>query len=148
MVDRARQVVEEPLHRRGVGRVEGGGGVRVEVVRGPLEALGVAAGHDDLGALAAGAAGRLEADPGAAADHDDGLAEQFGLVADRDAAGCGAHASSGGVTVWGTEVAARRGELAPGNPPVRSPGRRPVTTRARAAPRARRLTEPDPRRHR
>ena len=39
--------------------------------------LGVAAGEDDLGALGAGAPGRLEPDAGAAADHDDGLAEQL-----------------------------------------------------------------------
>ena len=41
--------------------------------RGALQALAVAAGEDDVGALGAGAPGGLEPDAGAAADHDDGL---------------------------------------------------------------------------
>ena len=45
-----------------------------------VEALGIAAGEDDLGALGACAPGGLEPDAGAAADDDDGLAEQFRLA--------------------------------------------------------------------
>jgi hypothetical protein len=44
---------------------------------GPLEAVGVAGGQNDLGAFGAGPAGRLEPDACAAADHDDGLPGQF-----------------------------------------------------------------------
>jgi hypothetical protein len=72
---------------RGQRAEEGGepvGVVRVErrVLRGPDvrggagEALRIPAGEDDLGALGAGAASRLEPDAGAAAEDDDGLAEQ------------------------------------------------------------------------
>ena len=53
---------------------------RAELARGALEALGIAAGEDDVGALGARAPGRLEPDAGAAADHDDGLAEQLRLA--------------------------------------------------------------------
>jgi hypothetical protein len=42
-----------------------------------LEAVGIAAGQDDAGALGAGSAGGFEPDAGAAADHDDGLPGQF-----------------------------------------------------------------------
>ncbi len=45
------------------------------------QALGIAAGEDHLGPLGAGSPGRLEPDAGAAADHDDGLAEQLRLAA-------------------------------------------------------------------
>ena len=78
MVDRGRQPVEEPLQRRRIGGVEGGGAPRADVARRLLEPLGIAAGEDDVGALAAGASGGLEPDAGAAADQDDGLAEQSG----------------------------------------------------------------------
>ncbi len=53
---------------------------RAELGRGLLEALGIAAGQDDVGALGAGAPGGLEPDAGAAADHDDGLPEQLRLA--------------------------------------------------------------------
>jgi hypothetical protein len=46
-----------------------------ELARGALEALGVAGGEDDVGALGACAPGRFGSDAGAAADDDDGLAE-------------------------------------------------------------------------
>jgi hypothetical protein len=50
---------------------------------------GVAAGQHYAGALGASPAGRLEPDPGAAADHDDGLPGQFRLAL----AGSGGHDS-------------------------------------------------------
>ena len=84
MVDRAWQLVEEPLQRCRVGDVEGGGAPRLDVARCLLEPLGIAGGEDDVGALAAGAAGGLEADAGAAADQDDGLAEQLRLALGHD----------------------------------------------------------------
>ena len=58
-----------------VGGIEGHGTLRAEFRRGPLEALGTAAGQDDVGAIGAGPAGGLKPDAGAAADHDDGLPE-------------------------------------------------------------------------
>jgi hypothetical protein len=42
-----------------------------------LEAFGIAPGEDDPGALGAGSPGGFQSDAGAAADEDDGLAEQF-----------------------------------------------------------------------
>ena len=80
MVDRLRQVLEESLQRGRVGGVEGGGARARRVERGLLEALGIAAGEDDVGALGARAPGGLEPDPGAAADDDDGLPEQLRLA--------------------------------------------------------------------
>jgi hypothetical protein len=56
--------------------VEDRGAPCAEFGRGPLEAAGVAGGQDDVGALGAGQAGRLEPDADAAADHEDGLPEQ------------------------------------------------------------------------
>ena len=45
-----------------------------------LQALGVAGGEDDVGPFGACPAGCFEADAGAAADQDDGLAEQLRLA--------------------------------------------------------------------
>ena len=75
-----RQVLEESLQRGRIGRVEGGGAPRADFLRCALEPLGVAAGEDDVGPLGAGAAGCFETDPGAPADEDDGLPEQFRLA--------------------------------------------------------------------
>ena len=80
VVDRVGQPVEELLYRRRVEGVEGGGAARVDVERCPLETLGISADQDDLSALLARPAGGLEADPRAAADQDDGLAEQLRLA--------------------------------------------------------------------
>lgn len=79
MVDR-RQTLEELRERGGIGGVEGRGAPGAELARGALEAVGVTTGEDDVGALGACAPGRFEADAGAAADDDDGLAEQLGLA--------------------------------------------------------------------
>ena len=80
MVDRVGQAVEEPLQGCRVVGVEGGGAPRVDFERRSLEALGIPAGEDDVGALTARAAGGLEADSGAPADEYDGLAEQSRLT--------------------------------------------------------------------
>ena len=84
MVDRSWQLVEEPLQRRRVGGVEGGGAPGADVERCSLEALGITAGEDDVGALAARAPGGLQADPGAAADEDHGLSEELGFALAHD----------------------------------------------------------------
>jgi hypothetical protein len=91
VVDRGRQLVEEPLQRGRVGGVEGGGAARVDVARRLLEPLGIAAGEDHLGALATGAASGLEADAGTAADQDDGLAEQLRFALGPGGSGVGGH---------------------------------------------------------
>ena len=80
MVDRRGDVVEEALETLEIGGVERRGARRPDVARGGLEALGVAPREDDLGALGAGAPGRLEADPGAPPDDDDALAGQLRLA--------------------------------------------------------------------
>jgi hypothetical protein len=80
VVDRVAQAVEELLQRCRVVGVEGGGAPRVDVERRLLEPLGIPAGEDNVGALTAGASGGLEPDSGAAADEDDGLAQQFRLA--------------------------------------------------------------------
>ena len=74
VVDLGGQAVEEPVEGGRVGDVEGRGAARADFGRGPLEAFGVPPGQDDVGALAAGAAGGLEPDAGAAADGDHDLA--------------------------------------------------------------------------
>jgi hypothetical protein len=96
VVDRFGQVTEEPFARSWAGGIEGGAAQRAEFARGVLQALGIAAGEDDVGALGAGSPGCLEPDSGAAAGHDDCLAEQLGLALDGNDSRCGGHDSSGG----------------------------------------------------
>jgi hypothetical protein len=84
VVDRRGKLVEEALQRRRIGGVEGGGAPRADVARRLLEPLRMAPGEDDLGALAAGQAGGLQADPGAPADQDHGLAEEPRLALGHD----------------------------------------------------------------
>ncbi len=91
MVDRSRQAVEEAFQRGWVVRIEGGGALRADVLRCLLEPLGISAREDDVCAFRAGASSGFEADPGAAADQDDGLAEQLRLVADGGTRRCGGH---------------------------------------------------------
>jgi hypothetical protein len=67
---------------------------RVELERCLLEALGIAPGEDDAGALGAGSPGGFQPDAGAAADDDDGLAEQFRFAMGRYSSGCVGHDSS------------------------------------------------------
>ena len=71
--------------------VEGRGALRVELARGMLEALGIPAGEDQLGPFGACPAGRFEPDAGAAADHDDGLPEEFRFAPDGRGSFCCAH---------------------------------------------------------
>ena len=73
VVDRRRQLVEEPLEALEVGGVERRTAQRAELACGVLEAFRVAAGENDIGALGPCSPGRLEPDPRAAADHDDRL---------------------------------------------------------------------------
>jgi hypothetical protein len=63
-VDGRRQGPEEGVETVGVGGVERGVAPRANVDRGSPEAVGVAAGEDDVGAFGAGEPGRLEADTG------------------------------------------------------------------------------------
>jgi hypothetical protein len=77
VVDWRGQLVEELLEPVEVGGVEGCRAEGAQLLRGAIEALGIAGSEDDLGAFGAGSAGGLEADAGAAADDDDGLSEQL-----------------------------------------------------------------------
>jgi hypothetical protein len=94
VVDRRRQVAEELHEAVRVGGVEGRAPDRADLPRGVLEALLIAAGEDDLRPFGACQPGGLEADPGAAADGDDGLPDQCRLALDRIGGRCGAHRSS------------------------------------------------------
>jgi hypothetical protein len=94
MVDRGRQVPEEPVQCSRISGVEDRCADRVEFERGVLEALGIAAGEDDVRPLSACPSGCFESDAGAAADHDHGLTEQVRFALGARDSGCGAHDSS------------------------------------------------------
>jgi hypothetical protein len=80
VVDRVRHAIEELLERSRIGCVEVRDAARLYVRRRLLEALAIAAGQHDLSTLGASSPGGFEPDAGAAADQDDGLAEQLGLA--------------------------------------------------------------------
>src|SRR5215216_7742520 len=86
--------MEEPREAFRIGGVEGCAASGAELARGVLQALGIAAGEDDLGPFGACPAGGFEADPGAAADHDDGLPEQRRVALHGGDGGCGGHGCS------------------------------------------------------
>src|SRR5262249_34940724 len=88
------QFVEEVLDCGWVVGVECCAGSRRKFARRLLQPFRVAGREDDVGALAAGEAGSLEADACAAANHDDGLAMQARLTRDCDAGRCGSHGAS------------------------------------------------------
>src|SRR5262249_58882 len=96
VIGRGREILEERLRGGRIGGVEGRGALRVELERCLLEAFWIAPGEDDTGALGAGAPGGFQPDAGAAADDDDGLAEQFRFPPGGYSSGCGGHGSSGG----------------------------------------------------
>ncbi len=91
VVDRGWQVLEEPREACRIGGVEGCAAQGAELSGDVLQALGIAAGEDDVGPFGACPAGCFEPDPGAAANDHDGLPEQFRLTLDRSDNGCGAH---------------------------------------------------------
>ena len=94
MIDRSWEILKERLQAGWIVRVEGRGALRVELARCLLEAFGIAPGEDDAGALGAGSPGGFQPDAGAAADDDDGLAEQFRFAMGRYNSGCVGHDSS------------------------------------------------------
>src|SRR5262249_10966409 len=98
VVDRSWEILEERLQGGRIVGVEGRDALRVELERCLLEALGIAPGEDDAGALGAGSPGALRPDAAAAADDNDGLAEQFRIALGGYSSGCGGHGSSVG---WG-----------------------------------------------
>ena len=81
VVDRRRQLVEEPIEALEVGSVERRTAQRAELACGMLEAFRVAAGENQLGPLSACSSARFEPDAGTTADHDDGLAERVAVRA-------------------------------------------------------------------
>jgi hypothetical protein len=106
VVDRGWESLEERLQGGRIVGVEGRGVLRVELERCSLEAFRAAPGEDDAGALGAGSPGGFQPDAGAAADDDDGLAEQFRFALGGYSSGCGGHDSSGVVRATGHQVAA------------------------------------------
>jgi hypothetical protein len=79
VVDRRRQIVEEPLEALEVGGVACRTAQRAELACGMLEAFRVAAGENDIGALGPCSPGRLQPDP--RADHDDRLPSELRFAA-------------------------------------------------------------------
>jgi hypothetical protein len=77
VVDRGWKTLEERLEGGRIVGVEGRGALRGDLARCLFEAFGIAPGEDEAGALGAGSPGGFQPDAGAAADDDDGLAEQF-----------------------------------------------------------------------
>src|SRR5262245_33489842 len=94
VVDQGRQVSEESFQGSRIIGVEGGSAQRADLARGALEALAIPGGEDQLGPLSTRSSGGFEPDAGAAADHDDGLSEEFRLARDGRGSSCGAHHSS------------------------------------------------------
>jgi hypothetical protein len=79
VIDRIWQLGEELLACSRIESVEGDGSARPDLAPGVLEPLRVAGRKDHFRALPAGQPSRREADAGAAADDDDGLARQLRL---------------------------------------------------------------------
>src|SRR5215468_12641933 len=73
MVDPLREVLEKPIESDRVCGVEGCAAQGTEFGRGPLEAFGIAAGQDDIGAPGVSSSSRLQPDACGADDHDDDL---------------------------------------------------------------------------
>jgi hypothetical protein len=77
VVDRGWKLLEERSKGDGIVCVKGRGAPRVELNRRLLEALRIAPGEDDAGALGACSPGGFQPDSGAAADDNNSLSEQF-----------------------------------------------------------------------
>jgi hypothetical protein len=80
VVDGPLEVCEEHLQGSRIVGVERRGAHCAELGCHRLQAVGIAAGQDHLGALGPCTPCRLQSDAGAAADHDDGLAAQLRLA--------------------------------------------------------------------
>src|SRR5262249_7689236 len=93
MMDRARQILEERLDCGRIAGVEGGGTLCAELTCCLPDSLLFAPGEDNAGALRASAPGGFQPYAGAAADHDNSLAEQFRFTGGCSR-GCGCHGSS------------------------------------------------------
>jgi hypothetical protein len=90
VVDRSGQFAEELRKPLEVGGIECGSAPGAELACSALELFRIAGDKNDLGALEPRSPGCLEADAGAAANHDDRLSGKFrfGLEGRK---GCGAH---------------------------------------------------------
>jgi hypothetical protein len=73
VVDRPREIFEEGVEGTRIVGVECRAAQRAELVCRMLQPFGIAAGQDDVGSVGSCKPRRLQADPGAAADHNDGL---------------------------------------------------------------------------
>ena len=74
VVDLPPQLAEEPVEAVEVRGVERGDAA-ADLEAGAVKAIGIARGDDHVGSGRSRQPGRLEPDPGASADHDDGLLE-------------------------------------------------------------------------
>ena len=106
VVDRGREILEERLSE--AGSVASKAAMRCASSSSAARSRrsGLRPVRITLGALGAGSPGRFEPDAGAAADDDDGLAEQLRFALGGYSSGCGGHDSSGVVRATGHQVAA------------------------------------------
>jgi hypothetical protein len=96
MIDRCWQILKEPLQGSRVIGVKGRGALHAEFQRRLLEPVGIAAGKDDIGTLSPGTSSCLEPDACTAADHDDGLPDQFRFALGGNRSSRAGHVSSDG----------------------------------------------------
>ena len=73
-------ILKERLQGSGIVGIEGRGALGAKFARRLFEAFAIASGEDGAGALGAGTPSSFKPYPSAAADNNDGLAKQFGLV--------------------------------------------------------------------
>src|SRR5271163_3607676 len=82
VVHRGWEILQKRLQGGRIVGVEGRGVLCVEFKRCLLEALAIGPGEDDPGALGSGSPGGFQPNASAAADDDNGLAEQFRFALD------------------------------------------------------------------
>jgi hypothetical protein len=88
------QLVEEALQLSEVGSIKGRGVLCAKLARCALKGLRIAGGEDELRAPITGQSSGFEADAGATADHNDGLAEKLRFALQERGPGGSAHNSS------------------------------------------------------
>src|SRR5262245_23696114 len=94
MVDRGRYVEEESLEGSRIVGVEGRRAECANLACRDLQSRGVSRGEDNVGSLRARTSRRFEPDTGAAADHQEGLPDEFRRASGVRSQGCSVRGSS------------------------------------------------------